>query len=182
MMRWLLFAAASICIVPGSGSAATTPLPAGFADICIGASIEELAPVLDLRDIASALAAMKGAGKPDLGARGYGCSRRDDAYAEITCVSHDERPFGLDLREIRLQFRRGLLRQLSITAELRQSGALRGAIESRLGPSGPSTEAAAEWRPPGAIVRLHEGPNLVFVVFERPPGAGESAVECRLPR
>ena len=179
--RWMI-AAGVTWMLWGTAGAATPSLPPGFNDICIGASIDELARVLDLRDIETALAALKGGGKPDLGARGYGCSKRDDAFADITCVSHDERPGGLELREIRLQFRRGLLRQFSITAELRQSDALRRTLEARLGPSLSTAEAAAEWRDPRASVRLHEGPNLVFVVFERNAAAGDTPEECRSAR
>lgn len=159
-------------------SPAASAAPFGFGDICLGASVDELARVLDLRDIETALAAMKGSGKPDLGKRGYGCSRRDDAYADVTCVSHDERPGGLQLREIRLQFRRGLLRQLSITAELGDSPGLRKMLEARLGPGTSSADAAAEWRSVDATARMHEGPNLVFVVFDRNPAAGDAPVDC----
>ena len=168
------------CLLGGPVAPAAVPaMPMGFGDICLGGSIDALTRTLDLRDIDSALAELKGGtGKPDLGARGYGCSRRDDAYADITCVSHDEHPEGLQLREIRLQFRRGLLRQLSITAELRESGALRRVLERRLGRPMKSPDAAAEWRDSSSRVQLHEGPNLVFVVFDRDPAAAEQAVEC----
>lgn len=64
--------------------------PYGFGNIRLGASFDELARALDFRDIHAALdrqLAAKAA-TPDLGRRGYGCMRREDAYAEIACVSH----------------------------------------------------------------------------------------------
>src|SRR6185436_8147071 len=75
------------------GAAAAADGPYGLADITLGASYQALAAALDFRDIHAAVAeqgARKGA-KPDLGRRGYGCVRRDDAYADVSCVSHDEK-------------------------------------------------------------------------------------------
>ena len=175
--RLVVAAGCVLCAPAASGAAPGMTM--GFGDICLGASIDALARTLDMRDIDRALAALKGgSGKPDLGARGYGCSQRDDAHADITCVSHDERPEGLELREIRLQFRRGVLRQLSITAELREAASLRRILERRLGVPMTSQDAHAEWRDSSARVQLHEGPNLVFVVFDRDPSAAELTVEC----
>src|SRR5690349_12283929 len=67
--------------------------PYRFDDIRLGASLTRLAQDLDFRDIHAAIAQQKEAGavRPDLGRRGYGCARREDAFADIMCVSHDER-------------------------------------------------------------------------------------------
>src|SRR5687767_7137225 len=75
--------------------------PYRYDDIRLGASLAQLARDLDLRDIHAAFAAQqeKKAAKPDLGRRGYGCTRRDDPFAEVACVSHDERIGGADTRE-----------------------------------------------------------------------------------
>ncbi len=94
--------------------------PYGFGNIRLGASFDELSRLLDFRDIQVALEAQLAAKatKPDLGRRGYGCMRREDPYADVACVSHEEKVGGTPTREIRLQFLNGVLQQLSITAEI----------------------------------------------------------------
>src|SRR6188768_2151691 len=80
--------------------------PYRYDDVRLGASFTRLAHDLDFRDIHAVIAAQqeKQATKPDLGRRGYGCARRDDPYAAVACVSHDERVGGAETREIRLHF------------------------------------------------------------------------------
>src|SRR5215831_8225011 len=94
--------------------------PYGQADIKLGDSYQALATSLDFRDIHAAVAeqAARKSAHPDLGRRGYGCVRRDDAYADVSCVSHDEKIGGADTREIRLQFLNGVLQQFSISADI----------------------------------------------------------------
>lgn len=145
--------------------------PYGFGDISLGASYQRLAAVLDFRDINAAIAEQKARGRatPDLGRRGYGCMRRDDASADVTCVSHEEKAGGAPTREIRLQFLEGMLQQFSITAEIAYRDAVIGAVSARHG--APQMDAAA--RPPlyrwdngeSRIVAVG-GKDLVFVSFE----------------
>ena len=67
--------------------------PYRYDDIRLGSSLVRLAQELDFRDIHAAIAEQKErqSAKPDLGRRGYGCARREDAFADVACVSHDER-------------------------------------------------------------------------------------------
>ena len=109
--------------------------PHGLADIAPGASYVRLATVLDFRDIHAAIALQEKskADKPDLGQRGYGCARRDDPFADVACVSHDERVGGVETREIRLHFLGGVLQQFSITAEIRYFDAVMQALREQNG-------------------------------------------------
>ena len=168
--------------------------PYGYEDIRLGTSLQRLAPELDFRDIHAAVAAQKerNAVKPDLGRRGYGCARRDDAYADVTCVSHDERVAGAETREIRLHFLDGLLQQFSITAEIRHFDAVMQALSSRYG--APRSESApaggypsVTWRNAESHIVGYGGKDLVFVSFElagyqdavKRKAGGARANECR---
>ena len=148
--------------------------PYRFDDVRLGASFTRLSHDLDFRDINAAIAAQKGQAtvKPDLGRRGYGCARREDAYADVTCVSHDERVGGAEMREIRLQFLDGVLQQFSITAEIRHVDAVMQALRERLGapqqtqvaPSGGFPSSS--WRNAESSITAYAGKDLVFVSFE----------------
>ena len=147
--------------------------PFAFDDIRLGAGYNRLARELDFRDIERALrdARARGTTKPDLGRRGYGCMRRDDPSADITCVSHEEKIAGVPTREVRLQFLDGMLQQFSITAELKHLGAIVGAVSARFG--APRIEPAAEgrdetflWRNGDSKITGYAGKDLVFVSFE----------------
>ncbi|MGH7634893.1 MAG: hypothetical protein ACRENC_14250 [Gemmatimonadaceae bacterium] len=148
--------------------------PYRFDDVRLGASFTRLAHDLDFRDIQAAIAARQGepAAKPDLGRRGYGCARRDDVYADVTCVSHDERVGGAQTREIRLQFLDGILQQFSITAEIRHYDAVMLALRERHGapqltePAPPGGYASSTWRNAESRITAYAGKDLVFVSFE----------------
>jgi hypothetical protein len=148
--------------------------PYRFDDVQLGASFTRLAHDLDFRDIHAAIAAQqeKKLTKPDLGQRGYGCARRDDAYADVTCVSHDERVGGAETREIRLQFLDGILQQFSITAEIRHFDAVMQALRERLGapqqsePAPTGGFASSAWRNADSRITAYGGKDLVFVSFE----------------
>lgn len=148
--------------------------PYRYDDIRLGASLVRLERDLDLRDIHAAIAAQKArqAEKPDLGRRGYGCIRRDDPYADIACVSHDERIGGAETREIRLHFLDGILQQFSISAEIRHYDAVMQALRERHGaPRQEQTPAAggspaSAWRNPDSRIIAYGGKDLVFVSFE----------------
>jgi hypothetical protein len=169
--------------------------PYRFDDIRLGASLTRLAQDLDFRDIHAAIAQQKEAGavRPDLGRRGYGCARREDAFADITCVSHEERVGGAETREIRLQFLGGVLQQFSITAEIRHFDAVMAALRSRYGAPGESRPAPAggypssAWRNSESSIVAYGGKDLVFVSFElasyaetvKRRQAGVPDAECR---
>lgn len=148
--------------------------PYRFDDVRLGASFKRLEHDLDFRDINAAIAAQQGqsATKPDLGRRGYGCARREDAYADITCVSHDERVGGAEMREIRLQFLDGILQQFSITAEIRHYDTVMQALRERLGepreaqPAPPGGFPSSIWRNTESRITAYAGKDLVFVSFE----------------
>jgi hypothetical protein len=148
--------------------------PYGHGDITLGASYEALAAALEFRDIRAAIAEQgeRKTPKPELGRRGYGCIRRADAYAEITCVSHDERIGGAQMREIRLQFLGGVLQQFSITAELQYFDVVMGAVRARYGqpdredPATAGAYASWRWRNSVSSVVGYAGRDLVFVSFE----------------
>ena len=179
--------------------------PYRYDDIRLGGSLSRLAQDLDFRDIHAAIAQQEkqqGA-KPDLGRRGYGCARREDAFADVACVSHDERVGGSETREIRLHFLGGVLQQFSITAEIRNYEAVMRALRERHGaphasqpaPSGGYPSSA--WRNAESSIVAYGGQDLVFVSFElstypeavkrrqeraglpRPAGAAGGAQECR---
>jgi hypothetical protein len=169
--------------------------PYRYEDIRLGASLQRLAQDLDLRDIHAAIAQQKErqATKPDLGRRGYGCERREDAFADIGCVSHDERVGGAETREIRLLFLGGVLQQFSITAEIRHLDAVMGALRERVGaphearPSPAGGYASSAWKNPESSIVAYGGKDLVFVSFElagyadavKRKRAGGPAAECR---
>ena len=146
--------------------------PYGHADIVLGASFQALDAALDFRDIHAALAAQGKAAKPDLGRRGYGCMRREDAYADVTCVSHDEKIGGTETREIRLHFLNGVLQQFSITAEIQHLDTVMAAVGARYGPPErrePPTAGGFPswlWRNGVSSIVSYGGKDLVFVSFE----------------
>jgi hypothetical protein len=148
--------------------------PYRYDDIRLGASLARLAQDLDFRDIHAAIAQQKEqqAPKPDLGRRGYGCARREDQYADVACVSHEERVDGAETREIRLHFLGGVLQQFSITAEIRHFDAVMEALRSRYGaphaaqPAPAGGYASSTWRNPDSSIVAYGGRDLVFVSFE----------------
>lgn len=148
--------------------------PYRYDDIRLGASLARLAHDLDFRDIHAAIAQQKEsqAAKPDLGRRGYGCARREDAFADVACVSHDERVGAAETREIRLHFLAGILQQFSITAEIRNFDAVMRALRDRHGPPHEARAATAggypssTWRNPDSTITAYGGQDLVFVSFE----------------
>lgn len=157
--------------VPAVGAA---DQPHGQADITLGASYQTLAAALDFRDIHAAVAAQaaRNARHPDLGRRGYGCVRRDDAYADVSCVSHDEKIGSVDTREIRLQFLNGVLQQFSISADIPHFDAVMAALRARHGPP-TGVEAATEgryaayrWTNGASSIVAYSGKDVVFVSFE----------------
>jgi hypothetical protein len=169
--------------------------PYRYDDIRLGSSLSRLAAELDLRDIHAAIAEQKErqAQKPDLGRRGYGCARREDPYADVACVSHEERVDGAETREIRLHFLGGVLQQFSITAEMRHYEAVMRALRERHGapgstqPAPPGGYASSAWRNPESSIVAYGGKDLVFVSFElagygeavKRKQAGGPALECR---
>ncbi len=155
-----------------AGMAAAEPY--GYDDVRLGASLARLAQDLDFRDIHSAIAAQKETqtAKPDLGRRGYGCARRDDPFADVACVSHDERVDDVETREVRLHFLDGILQQFSITAEIRQYDAVMQALRERHGtpqrmePAPAGGYPASSWRNADSSIIAYGGKDLVFVSFE----------------
>ncbi len=145
--------------------------PMGVLDITLGASYGRLERELDFRDINTALAQIKGV-KPDLGKRGYGCMKRDDPFADIGCVSHDEKLDGFETREIRLHFLHGRLQQFSLTAELQYYDAVVGYLRRRHGEPQRAEAGSAEsapvyaWKSESEQVIAYRGKDLVFVSFE----------------
>lgn len=190
--RWR-FGALAAQLLWCAGSAAAEPYR--YDDIRLGASLARLARDLDFRDIHAAIAQQKEsqAVKPDLGRRGYGCARREDAYADVGCVSHDEHVGGAETREIRLHFLAGILQQFSITAEIRHFDAVMGALRLRLGsphearPAPAGGYAASAWKNAESSLVAYGGKDLVFVSFElagyaeavKRKQAGGPAAECR---
>ena len=163
---------AALLLLPSFAPAADEPY--GQADITLGASYQTLAGALDLRDIHAAVAeqAARRAAKPDLGRRGYGCVRRNDAYADVSCVSHDEKIGHADTREIRLQFLNGVLQQFSISADIPRFDAVMAALRARHGPP-TEVEAATEgryasyrWVNGVSSIVAYRGKDVVFVSFE----------------
>jgi hypothetical protein len=179
-------------LVLASGAAAE---PYRYDDVRLGASFTRLAHDLDFRDIHAAIAAQheKPVAKPDLGRRGYGCARRDDPYADVACVSHDERVGGAETREIRLHFLDGVLQQFSITAEIRHFDAVMQALRERHGtpqqtePAPAGGYPSAAWRNAESRIIAYGGKDLVFVSFElagyaeavKRKQGGDQAPECR---
>lgn len=148
--------------------------PYTFGSIRLGASFDELARSLDPPDIHAALErglAAK-AMRPDLGRRGYGCMRREDPYAEVACVSHDEKVGGTPTREVRLQFLNGVLQQFSITVEIAEIDAMMAELRQRYGAPREAKAAMGgayasyHWRNADSTIAAYSGDNLVFVSFE----------------
>jgi hypothetical protein len=158
-------------IVAGAPPAAAAPF--AWEEIALGAGFAQLAATLDLRDIEAELRAAqeKRAAKPDLGRRGYGCMRREDPFADVTCVSHSENAGGVPTREIRLHFLGGLLQQFSITVELSHRDALLSQLRQRYGvptaeAPGKTGGATHQWRNGESRIDVYVGRDLVFVSFE----------------
>jgi len=181
-----------ICVV-----ARAADQPYGHGDITLGAAYRTLATTLDFRDLYAALAdrSTRETAKPDLGRRGYGCLRRDDAYADVTCVSHDEKIGSAETREVRLQFLGGVLQQFSITAEIRHFGAVMETLREKYGeperiePTAAGGYVSYQWRNGESSIVGYSGKDLVFLSFElasyqvavkrRQEGLGQPANECR---
>ena len=161
----LLLAAAAV----NTAGAADTPF--GVLDISLGASYARLERDLDFRDMNATLA-KTASGKPDLGKRGYGCTQRDDDFADTGCVSHTERLDGVATREIRLHFLEGRLQQFSLTAEVQNFDAVVAYLRARFG--APQTLPAqnagdlpsVKWQNEAGQIVAHRGKDLVFVNFE----------------
>jgi hypothetical protein len=137
----------------------------GLLDIALGASYARLERDLDFRYITTSLAQMKG-NTPDLGKRGYGCARRDDAQADVGCVSHTEKPGGIETREIRLNFLNGRLYQFSLSAEVRFYDAVIAQLRARNGAPAASEADALRWRSEAGEIAAYRGKDLVFVNFQ----------------
>lgn len=156
--------------LPAGALAADQPF--GVLDVALGASYSRLERDLDMRDIDAALAKVQSGNAPDLGRRGYGCMRRDDAFADIACVSHQEKIDGVEAREIRLHFLEGRLQQFSLTAELKHYDAVIGYLRARYGapqpvaPESADSEPSVRWQSEGARITAYRGKDLVFVNFE----------------
>ena len=169
--------------------------PYRYDDIRLGAPLARLAHDLDFRDIHAAIAQQQAqhAAKPNLGRRGYGCARREDAFADVACVSHEERVGGAPTREIRLHFLAGILQQVSFTAEIRFLEAVMRAIRERHGDPASAQPAAAggypssRWRNADSSITAYGGQDLVFVSYElvgyaeavKRKQSGAPAQECR---
>lgn len=156
--------AALALALAAAAAAAGEEAPYGVLDIALGASYARLERDLDLRDLAAAIAAAPGA-VPDLGRRGYGCMRRDDPRADISCVSHSEKLDGAETREIRLHFLGGRLYQFSLTAEVQHYETVVAALRARNGPPAASGDAL-RWRNAAGTLAAYRGKDLVFVAFE----------------
>ncbi len=181
----------ALCLFAAAPSVQAANQPFGVLDIPLGASHARLAHELDFRDIGAALAAAT-AGKPDLGKRGYGCMARDDPFADIGCVSHDEKLEGKETREIRLHFLHGRLQQFSLSAEQQHYDAVIGYLRRRYGEPQPVAASSAggapalKWQNESAHIVAYRGKDLVYVNFElasyadavKRKRAGES-LECR---
>lgn len=160
---------ACIFIAPAIARAADEPF--GVLDVALGASYARLERELDFRDINTALAQLK-SGKPDLGKRGYGCMRRNDPFADIGCVSHQEKLDAIETREIRLHFLHGRLQQFSLTAEIQHYDAVSAYLRKRYGEprqvAATSADAAPslKWQGDSGQVVAYRGKDLVFVSFE----------------
>ena len=176
-------------IVLGWGIARTAVAePYGFGDIRLGSPFDVLSRQLDFRDINAALAAQgkAKASTPDLGRRGFGCMRGANAYADIVCVSHDERVDGVLTREIRLQFLDGVLQKFSITVEIDRSDAVLAALRREHGepaekrPAVAGAFASQHWRNPESTIAVYRGRDLVFASFEM-AGYGEAVAKRQRP-
>ena len=193
MAKGLAWHLGLLAVLLVSESAAAEPYR--YDDIRLGSSLSRLARELDFRDIHAAIAAQKEtrADKPDLGRRGYGCARREDPFADVACVSHDERVGGAETREIRLHFLGGVLQQFSITAEIRHFEAVIQALHERHGaphaaqPAPAGGYPSSTWRNADSSITAYGGKDLVFVSFElagypeavKRKQSGAQGLECR---
>jgi hypothetical protein len=139
----------------------------GLLDIALGASYARLERDLDFRYITTSLAQMAG-NKPDLGRRGYGCMRRDDAQADVGCVSHNEKIGDFATREIRLHFLSGRLYQFSLSAEVQHYDAVIAQLRTRNGAPQPAAakDDGLRWQNESGQIAAYRGRDLVFVNFE----------------
>ena len=159
---WILASAATTLAADG---------PFGVLDIALGASYGRLEHELDFRDMGASLARIQ-SGKPDFGKRGYGCMRREDPFADVGCVSHQEKLDGAETREIRLHFLEGRLLQFSLTAELKHYDAVVGYLRARYGaprtvaPANAGEEPSLKWQSESGQIVAYRGKDLVFVNFE----------------
>ena len=166
MKQWLITLVAACWV----SVAAAADAPYGVLDIGLGASYARLEQQLDFRDINEALA--KGGGKPDLGKRGYGCTQREDDFADVGCVSHVERLDGVETREIRLHFLESRLQQFSVTAEVQHYDAVIAYLTKRFGASRavpaktPDEQASVTWESDAGQIVALRGKDLVFVNFQ----------------
>ncbi len=164
---------AAIVLMLGAVAAAVAE-PYGLGDIRLGSSFDELSRRLDFRDIGSALDQQHAAKarKPDLGRRGFGCLRGTNTRADVVCVSHDESVGGAPTREVRLQFRGGVLQAFSVTVEAGRSEALLAALHREYGAPHETRAATADafalqqWRNADSTISAYRGNDLVFVSFE----------------
>ena len=159
-----------------AASALAADEPFGVLDIVLGTSYTRLEQQLDFRDINKSLAGSR-PGKPDFGRRGYGCMKRDDPYADIGCVSHEEKLGGIETREIRLHFLSGRLQQFSVTAELQHLDAVVGYLRARHGEprqvvAAPGEAPNLEWQNESGRIVAYRGKDLVFVNLELASYAG----------
>ena len=159
------------CVFMLAAAAQAADEPFGVLDIALGASYARLERELDFRDINASLARIQ-SGKPDLGKRGYGCVKRDDPFADVGCVSHEEKLDGVETREIRLHFLLGRLQQFSVTAELQHYAAVIGYLRARYGEpqqvaaSAPDAAPSLKWPGESGQITAYRGKDLVFVNFE----------------
>ena len=170
---WRRLSALVVGLLAAAGAGAADQ-PYALADIALAASYRDLAAALDFRDIHAAVAeqAARGAARPDLGRRGYGCFRRDDHYADVTCISHEEHVGGVPTREIRMQFLNGGLQQLSLTADLPHLAAVVEALRAQHGapqetrPAADGRYASWQWRNAVSTINAYAGKDVVFVSLE----------------
>ncbi len=167
--------------------------PYALADVRLGASYANLVKQLDMRDGEEAVkeARAMSLSRPYFGKRGYGCLKREDPGADITCVSHEEKVGGAEMREIRLQFLDGILQQFSVTAEIRHLDAVIAAVTAVAGApevEGSGRDATYRWQNADSAIVGYGGENLVFVAFslasypaavERKKQRGPTVIECR---
>jgi len=161
-------------LVLALGTAGAAAEPYGVEDIRLGSSFDQLAQRLDFRDIHSALEQQHAAKalKPDLGRRGFGCMRGTNTHADVVCVSHDESVGGAPTREVRLQFRNGVLQAFSVTVEAGRSEALLAALHRQYGTPQETRAATADafasqhWHNADSTISAYRGNDLVFVSFE----------------
>ena len=191
-MRMILFIFIFLAgALPGTPAALAQPY--ALNDVRLGSSYANVAKQLDMRDGEEAVreARAMSLSRPYFGKRGYGCLRRDDPGADITCVSHEEKLGGADTREIRLQFLDGILQQFSVTAEMKHLDTVIGAVTRVAGEprvEGSGSTATFQWQNNDAKITGYGGENLVFVAFslasypdavERKKKRGPTTIECR---